>query len=1136
MSEFVTGLNGLPANGERFLPDAMSGEIELEHMHRYALARELAFGKRVLDIASGEGYGSNLLACAAMHVTGVDISADAVAFAARKYLRANLEFKVGSCAEIPLANESVDLVVSFETIEHHDQHQAMLREIRRVLAPDGILVISSPDKHEYSDARGYANPYHVRELYRNEFQSLLEAEFAHVKLLGQRVCYGSLVTPISNEQTAFETFAKSGAAIRRDSGLTRPVYFIALASEVQLPNVVSSYYDAVEMLQAASAQNQDQRQEIARLGSAVSDLQRVRAAAEAELTHERAENSRLSDEVTRLERETLELRKLLGSREEQIRVQENETLELRKLLGSREEQIRVQENLSAHMSESLRDREQRLADAEWQINAYRNSTSWRLTAPLRAAVHQLKRVSILLDLLPDVVSIGGGPLSTLAKALRVARREGLGGIRKRIRRVALRENIRAVAPKHHAFDWSTASGLTVSAATDQFYRVVPYFLNPTQRAGSEGGGPVPSIAVHIHLFYESLTPQLIGYLNNVPYEFDLYVSVRESSDTDQIAERFEKGIPKARRVVAERVPNRGRDIAPMIVQFGARLRDYDVFAHIHTKASSHRKELETWFGEILDQLFGRPEGLGRDVSQIIRLLQGDAKVVYPQGNLNVITDESGWADNFQLAKQVLDQYTNLRIEDFPRVEFPQGSMFWARTDSLRGFLSLPLRFTDFPEEPIPPDGTLAHALERLILVFASGHEGRNYRLCSRDSEDSYLHYEEQVDLSRAISHPSVKVLAYYLPQFHPIPENDEWHGTGFTEWSKVRGANPLFLGHYQQHIPHPDIGYYLLDSPEILKKQVRVMRAAGVYGQVFYHYWFDGKLILEKPAQMLLQNKDIEMPFCFCWANENWTRTWDGNESEVLLGQEYSTADAVNFIRYLIPFFRDPRYIRIEDRPVLFVYRPSSIPDTRVYLEAWTTECRQQGLKPPYVVAVLTRGATDPRAFGMDAGVERPLHDWTNGGAPEIKDTLRTYRAINGSVLDYEDVCQLLHEPGAGSTVYLLPVCGSDLGQHSALWCRGAFSCMAARPDGFSNGWSGSCATPKRTSPSDRRFLVINAWNEWAEGAHLEPDTRFGYAYLNSVGRALSDTPYLGIPTSGRGNPKGPVVEIRSPGLSRPAT
>ncbi len=393
----------------------------------------------------------------------------------------------------------------------------------------------------------------------------------------------------------------------------------------------------------------------------------------------------------------------------------------------------------------------------------------------------------------------------------------------------------------------------------------------------------------------------------------------------------------------------------MIVQFGARLVRYDIVGHFHTKRTDHNKYLANWRREMLELLIGSDES-GAQVARILGLLRADAKVVYPEGQKYYIKDESGWSANRALAGRLLDIHTSLSIEDFPQVDFPEGSMFWAQARCLREFLQLPLTYEDFPAEPIPADGTLAHALERLILVFASLHPGQCVRLHRHDSIRDYRFYEEQEDFRNSREHRNIRVLSYYLPQFHPIPENDLWHGAGFTEWTKVRAANPLFVGHYQQHIPHSDIGYYRLDSAEVLRRQSDMMRKAGIHGQVFYHYWFSGKLILEHPARMLLENPSIDMPFCFCWANENWTRRWDGNEDDVLLKQTYSADDARAFIRYLIPFFRDARYLTVDGRPLLFVYRPTNIPDIGEYLDAWAAECEAAGLQK-----ALRHGSADAR-------------------------------------------------------------------------------------------------------------------------------------------------------------------------------
>jgi lipopolysaccharide biosynthesis protein len=636
----------------------------------------------------------------------------------------------------------------------------------------------------------------------------------------------------------------------------------------------------------------------------------------------------------------------------------------------------------------------------------------------------------------------------------------------------------------------------------QTFRIVPYYLNPHLQQDP----PVPPLrlAVHLHLYYEEMTGQCIGYLRNIPAHFDLYVSVPEGRDSAALARHLAAALPEAGEVQVEVVPNRGRDIAPLIVQFGERLLRYDAIAHFHTKKSPHDTELAGWFESIMGTLCGTRSG----VAQILDLLGRDAKMVYPAGNKRRLWDDSGWSGNRLIAERILREQGLGNTGDFRYVEFPEGAMFWARTGSLARLLRLPLGFEDFPEEPIAPDATFAHALERLILVLAQAEPGRNYRLESPDlSREPGEYFEAQHDFSQEIVHDTVKVLAYYLPQFHPTPENSAWHGEGFTEWHKVRAAYPLFQGHYQQHVPHPDIGYYHLDSPEQLQKQAEMMRKAGVHGMIFYHYWFSGRLILEKPAQMLLAHLEVDMPFCFCWANENWTRRWDGNEREILLGQVYSPQDAAEFIRYLIPFFRDDRYIKVEGRPVLFVYRPASIEGARDYVDIWRRECEAAGLPAPYLVAVLTRGAASPHDYGMDAGAERVLHDWLGSAAREIRGELRPYWPTNGSVLDYREVAEHYTRKALARDFplfrSLVPVW-----DNTARYASEALLLHNFTTEAMQRWIEHLIRDAEEYLPPDRRFVVVNAWNEWAEGAHLEPDLRFGYGYLNAIGRALCGYPF----------------------------
>lgn len=709
-----------------------------------------------------------------------------------------------------------------------------------------------------------------------------------------------------------------------------------------------------------------------------------------------------------------------------------------------------------------------------------------------------------------VPAVGGGSarlvtrrsaLAQAVQALRLvfAKPALLGKFIGEARRGGIRHALALVRSKAGRLPLPAISLGAEQTAEYSLYKVVPYYLNPYQQ--EQLSLPSMKVGIHLHLFYADMVVECIAYLNNIPLPFDLYLSVPEHDTTTDWEQRFRSELSLVRQVTVVRVPNRGRDLAPLIVEFGSQLADYDVVAHFHTKKSPHKANLSGWFDALMGSLCGAPS----DVSQILRLLADDAKVVYPAGKEVEHWDSSGWSDNQDIAKALLEKYSKLDIADFHQVEFPQGSMFWGKGSALREFLTLPLTYNDFAEEPIATDATLAHALERLILVFSSVHEGRNYRIESAALSDEPQHfYEEQVDFSGSIVHDSIKVLAYYLPQFHPTPENDAWHGKGFTEWHKVAAANPLFQGHFQQHIPHADIGYYHLDSPAQLAQQADMMRQSGVHGLIFYHYWFSGKLILEKPAQMLLDNPDIDMPFSFCWANENWTRRWDGNEKEILLGQVYSPEDAKDFIRYLIPFFKDERYIKVEGRPVLFVYRPSAMEHVQDYLRIWREECEGSGLPAPYVVATLTRGATQPAHYGMDAAVERVLHDWTGGAVADIRHELKPYWPINGGVLDYCEVADhYMHKERSDD--YMLFRSLVPTWDNTARYGSEAILLHRFTTAKFQEWLEHLIRYSVETLPADRRFVIVNAWNEWAEGAHLEPDTRFGYGYLNSIGRALSD-------------------------------
>jgi hypothetical protein len=216
----------------------------------------------------------------------------------------------------------------------------------------------------------------------------------------------------------------------------------------------------------------------------------------------------------------------------------------------------------------------------------------------------------------------------------------------------------------------------------------------------------------------------------------------------------------------------------------------------------------------------------------------------------------------------------------------------------------------------------------------------------------------------------IRSLAIHLPQFHSIPENDAWWGEGFTEWTNVKKAKPLFFGHQQPHIPLND-NYYDLSKIEYLRWQKEIAKSYGIHGFCFYHYWFNGKLLLEKPLELILHDKDWDMPFCLCWANENWTRTWDGQETDILMQQDYSLMDDREHYYYFRSFFSNKNYIRVEDKPVLLIYRSELLPEINATCDLWRNMAIEDGYRDLYLIRVESfLKNKDPKIMGFDASID----------------------------------------------------------------------------------------------------------------------------------------------------------------------
>lgn len=349
-----------------------------------------------------------------------------------------------------------------------------------------------------------------------------------------------------------------------------------------------------------------------------------------------------------------------------------------------------------------------------------------------------------------------------------------------------------------------------------------------------------------------------------------------------------------------------------------------------------------------------------------------------------------------------------------------------------------------------------------------------------------------------------KIVAFYLPQFHEIPENNEWWGKGFTEWVNTRKAKPLFKGHYQPKEPLNDNYYCLLDADTQIW-QAELAKKYGIYGFCYYHYWFNGKLLLEKPMENMLKNKKVDIPFCISWANETWARTWDGQEKNILIEQKYEgKTDWKAHIKYLIPFFKDERYIKINNRPLMLLYTSARIDNCEAMVEFWDSVLKKEGFAGIHIVETLSSYQTESCLESSKAVVEfEPLYT-----RKKIRDQENIFdkamRNIKKAVsvklarIDAKEYWKhiLQDQRKSDKEIYLGAFPRWD---NSARKGKRGDIYKNTNPEEFEKNMKQLCVFAKKNS---HRFIFINAWNEWAEGAYLEPDKLYGYQYLEALKNA----------------------------------
>lgn len=351
--------------------------------------------------------------------------------------------------------------------------------------------------------------------------------------------------------------------------------------------------------------------------------------------------------------------------------------------------------------------------------------------------------------------------------------------------------------------------------------------------------------------------------------------------------------------------------------------------------------------------------------------------------------------------------------------------------------------------------------------------------------------------SNATQMSQPRVIAFYLPQFHPVPENDVFWGEGFTEWSNIVRAKPLFPGHYQPRVP-ADLGFYDLRLPEVRQAQADLARDHGVHGFCYYHYWFEGRRVLERPFEEVLESGHPNFPFSLCWANHDWKWRRSDLGRARLISQGYSDEDDRAHIRWLLNVFEDSRYIRVNGRPLFLIYRAHSMPDPKRRFATWREEAQKAGVAEPYLCKVDSMGNfKDPAEFGCDAAVEFWPH-----GARKIATPVDSGQDESGprNLYEYRELAEgVLRRPAPHFRRY--PSVVPDWDNTSRVGAEGLVL-RGSTPDLY-GGWLEAAIQKVSHNPSAEQLVFVNAWNEWSEATYLEPDYKHGRAYLEATKHAL---------------------------------
>jgi lipopolysaccharide biosynthesis protein len=703
------------------------------------------------------------------------------------------------------------------------------------------------------------------------------------------------------------------------------------------------------------------------------------------------------------------------------------------------------------LQEEVERLQQRVVDLELTVQEYRNqmsqvltSASWKLTSPVRATASRYRTAKV--------------------KARRAARKmknRGDGGTGTKVLTAGL------FMPPLSALPETSPLRLPLDVNT---LRRAPAADGPLHRPDGD-----PTVLVVAHVHYPELWGDIEDRLVRMPEPFDLICTITEGTAESAIPRIMERH-PRAR---IEVVPNKGRDWAPLVrLANKGLLSGYDAVAKVHTKKSEHRIDGDGWRLALLDGVFESPD----QIRKTIDLLKEDrsAGLVVPTGHISCTEH---WGSDQGIVEALA--YRLPMAFDPDELQFPAGSMFWCRPWLLERLADLDINDDHFEPEAGQYDATTAHALERLIGVYTTV-AGMDI-VEAMDVSSRLKEYRKN-----PVARPNI--YAFYLPQYHQCPENDEFWGEGFTDWDNVKKAKPLFEGHRQPILPSEEVGLYDLKDPEVLRKQAKMAKDHGIDGFVMHYYWFDGKKVLDTPLNNWLNDPTIDLPLALCWANEPWTRRWDGMQKDVLIPQSYGDDWANRFWDDITPLLRDPRYISVNDAPVLVVYRLGEIPDAQGAIDTWRRRALADGHSALHLLAVIPSRDSAELSDGLRNAVDGLVRFPPGEGVrlDSLATFLLTQERLDGDFMSYHSAAKRTQPAGNAKPTHEGVIPGWD---NTPRRGTSAYGFVGAAPV----TWRASIQSATVSGSRNRVAVFVNAWNEWAEGASLEPSSRFGAAILASL-------------------------------------